>query len=162
MPGLGCINLADFNQCYEWSRQIRLMTWWTTIVLAIHLLVVGTGIRRVGLVTARVHVLAIVVLYRLLYAGRRWCRIRLLLRRITDRRQLNLARARVRSRRLVSIGLCLLAVLLGCSLSLALPLLFGLSLDFLLLLTLLPLFANLFEFFGSTFRSMSLHRDMGI
>lgn len=126
----------------EGSRQQELKV----LTLAIHLLVVGTGIRRVGLVTARVHVLAIVVLYRLLYAGRRWCRIRLLLRRITDRRQLNLARARVRSRRLVSIGLCLLAVLLGCSLSLALPLLFGLSLDFLLLLTLLPLFANLFEF----------------
>jgi hypothetical protein len=46
----------------------------------------------------------------------------------------------------MSIRLCLLAVLLGRSLSLALPLFFGLALDFLLLLALFPLFANLFEF----------------
>jgi hypothetical protein len=114
-------------------------------VLAIHLLMVGTSIRRVRLVTSGVHVLTIIVLHRLLYAGRRWCRIGLLLRRITDRRQLNLARAGIRSGRLVAVRLWLFAVLLGCSLSLALPLLFGLPLDFLLLLTLLPLFANLFE-----------------
>jgi hypothetical protein len=56
------------------------------LTLAIHLLVVGTSVGRVGLVTTGIHVLTIVVLHRLLDPGRWWCRIRLLLRRITDRR----------------------------------------------------------------------------